>query len=279
MVVSGIVLRGILSRRRKSAIPEYEVSECDTMRSMPVRNRFVEALKKSVRARGLTYAALGERIGLSEPSVKRLFSRGTFTLARVEQILRVLDLELYDVARMSRGAAPGPGELTQAQEEALAADERLLSVFWLVLNDWTFDEILEEFAVSRSELTLAFARLERAGLIGWGKGERTRLRVPREFRWREGGPVKKAYGVRVTREFLEARFDGSLELLRFEARDVSADSAAVMRRRLDRLAAEFNELAEVDSSLPARRRVPVGLLLACRPWAFSVVNALKKRRA
>jgi len=33
----------------------------------------------------------------------------------------------------------------------------------------------------------------------------------------------------------------------------------------------------VDSTLPARRREGVGLLIACRPWAFSVVNALKKR--
>jgi hypothetical protein len=67
-----------------------------------------------------------------------------------------------------------------------------------------------------------------------------------------------------------------IELLRFEARDLSPASAAVLRRRLERLLADFSELAEVDSTLP-RRREGIGLLVACRPWVFSVVNALKKR--
>jgi len=245
---------------------------------MPARSRFVEALKKSVRARGLTYAALAQRVELSEASVKRMFSRGSFSLARIEQILRVLELELYDVARMSRGEPRGPAELALEQEAALSKDERLLSVFWLLLNDWRFEEILQQFSISRSELTLAFARLARAGLIAWGPGERARLKVPRDFQWRAGGPVKKAYGLRVTAEFLRSRFAGPLELLRFEARELSPASAAVLRRRLERLAEEFAELAEVDSTLPARRREGIGLLLGCRPWEFSVVNALKKRR-
>jgi hypothetical protein len=53
----------------------------------------------------------------------------------------------------------------------------------------------------------------------------------------------------------------------------------MLKRRLERVAAEFTELAEADSALPARRREGVGLLLACRPWAFSAMIALKRRDA
>jgi hypothetical protein len=80
-------------------------------------------------------------------------------------------------------------------------------------------------------------------------------------------------------EFLKCRFDGALEMLRFEAKELSPESAAVMRRKLERLVAECNELAEVDASLPARRRASTAILVAVRPWEFSVVNALKKRKA
>lgn len=246
---------------------------------MPAGSRFVEALKSSVHARGLTYGQLARKLGLSEATVKRMFSRGTFTLARIEQILRALDMDLYDVARSIRGRAAGQAELTLEQENALAADERLLSVFWLVLNDWTFAEILDGYAITKPELTLAFARLARVQLIDWGAGERARLLVGRDFRWRAAGPVKKAYGNRVVQEFLKGRFDAAAEMLRFEARDVSEESAALMRRKLERLAAEFNELAEIDASLPARRRNGFGLLIGCRPWEFSAMNALKKRKA
>lgn len=227
----------------------------------------------------MNYAQLARAIGLSEPSVKRMFSRGTFTLARLDEILAVLELDLYEVARMSRSADEGPSELTQEQESALAKDERLLSVFWLIGNGWLFGEILREFSISNAELTLAFGRLERLKLVDWGARERVRLRVPKDFRWRAGGPVKKAYGRRVTQEFLQARFDAPLELLRFEPREMSAESAAVLKRRLERVVAEFNELAELDTTAPAGRRIGMAMLVACRPWEFSVVNALKRRKS
>jgi AraC-like DNA-binding protein len=245
---------------------------------MPAASRFVDALKKSVRARGLTYAELARRLRLSEASVKRMFSRGTFTLARIEEVLAAVDLDLYEVARLTRGAAAGPPALSYEQELGLARDERLLAAFWLVLNGWTFDEIVTAFSITRTELTVALARLEKLKLIEWGPRERVRLRVARDFVWRPGGPAKKAYARRAMAEFLQARFDAPLELIRFEPRELSAESAAVLKTKIERLVAEFNQLAEADSALPSNRRVPFALLVACRPWEFSAVSALKRRK-
>jgi hypothetical protein len=245
---------------------------------MPAARRFVEALKRSVRARGLTYAQLARRLRLSEASVKRMFSQGTFTLARIEEVLAAVDLDLYEVARLARGGGNGQAQLTYEQELGLARDERLLAVFWLLLNGWSFDEIIETFAIARAELTVAFARLEKLKLIEWGPRERARLIVPRDFVWRAGGPAKKAYARRAMDEFLAGRFDGPLELVRFESRELSAESAATLKRKLEQLVAEFKECAEADSSLPASRRVPVALLAGCRPWEFSAVSALKRRK-
>ena len=244
---------------------------------MRLAQRFVEALKRCLRARGMTYAALARELRLSEASVKRMFSRGTFTLSRIEDILRVLEIDLVEVARMTRGAEDQASELSLEQESLLASDERLLSIFWLLLNGWRFQDIVEDYDITRTELTLALAKFDRARLIDWDAGERVRLRVAKDFVWRAGGPVKKAYGRRVTQDFLDSRFSGALELLRFETRDLSPASAAMLRRRLERVAAEFNELAEIDSTLPARRREGVALLLACRPWTFSAMLALQRR--
>ena len=246
---------------------------------MPRRSPVVEALKSSLRSRGMTYRDLARRIGVSEPTIKRTFSRGTLTLARIERILAALEIDLQELARLARDGSGAPAELTQEQEAALARDERLFSVFWLIQNEWSFAEILAAFAITRAELTSAYARLERLKLIRWGPRERARLLVRRDFRWRDGGPVKKTYGPRVMSEFLAARFKAPLEFLRFESRVLSPESAAVLKRRLERLAQEFNELAETDSSAPRGRRLGVALLAACRPWEFSVVNALKRRPA
>ena len=244
---------------------------------MALKSRLIEALKVCLKARGLTYGALAKRLGLSEPTVKRMFSRGSFTLERIERILEVIELDLQELARLAREGSQAPAELTHEQELGLARDERLFSVFWLVQNQWSFGEILAGFAISRAELTAAYARLERLKLIRWGPGERARLLVRRDFRWRDGGPVKKTYGPRVMSEFLAARFKQPLEFLRFESRQMSPESAALLKRRLERLALDFNELAEADYAAPGGKRIGVALLAACRPWEFSVVHGLKRR--
>ena len=150
-------------------------------------------------------------------------------------------------------------------------------MFWLLSNEWSFDEILAAFSISRAQLTSLFARLERLKLIQWGPRERARLLVRRDFRWRDGGPVKKTYGPRVMSEFLAARFKQPLEFLRFDSRVLSPESAAVLKQRLERVVKDFYEFADVDSAMPTGKRVSVALLAACRPWEFSVVNALKRR--
>src|SRR2546425_11449834 len=96
--------------------------------------RFVEALKKCLRARGITYAALARELRISEASVKRMFSRSSFTLSRIEEILAALDLDLHEVARMSLASAAGPAELALGHETALGKAERLISGIWQGLH-------------------------------------------------------------------------------------------------------------------------------------------------
>ena len=50
---------------------------------MTLRVQLVEALKRVLKAQGLTYANLAERIGMSEASVKRMFSEQSIRLERL----------------------------------------------------------------------------------------------------------------------------------------------------------------------------------------------------
>lgn len=235
----------------------------------------VETLKKVLKARGMTYAELARALKLSTPTVKRLFSERSFTLERLEEILRVLETDLYEVARMSRNGNRGAAELSLEQETALAKDARLFSIFWLVTNEWRFDEIVAEFRISAAQLTAYYARLDRLRLIDWRPGNRARLRVPKRYVWRRGGPLRKAYGLKVVTEFMRSRFDSPVDAFHFEALELTTESAVVVKRRLERVAAEINDLVEADASAPAKKRVALGVLLAARPWSISIVHALR----
>lgn len=237
----------------------------------------VEVLKKLLKARGATYRDLAAALGLSEPSVKRLFSERTFTLQRLEQVCAFLEVDFFEVAKLSRGAAVSVDQMSVAQEEALAADPRLLGVFYLAFNDWQIADILERYQLSRPEALKLLLRLDRLGLVEVQPGDAIRLRVPKSVRLRPDGPIRRAHGKTVVSSFLQADFAESGGRFRFEFRELSKASFELLQRRLDRVATEFNELAELDSYLPSDQRTTIGMALGIRPWAMSWVTGLKPR--
>jgi len=239
--------------------------------------QLVDVLKQLLKARGLTYADLAPRLGLSHASVKRLFSAQTFTLARLAQVCRVLEIDFFDLARLARGRTDSTREMSERQEAALAQDAKLLGVFYLLLSDWSAHDIVDAYEIPETELVRLLVRLDRLQLIELLPKNRVRLRTPKLVQLRPGGPIHRAHGKRVVDEFVAAQFDRVGGLFRFECRELSKASYALIQRRLERLAAEFLELAELDASLPSRRRETIGVLLAMRPWALSLVTGLKAR--
>ncbi|MGH8490784.1 MAG: helix-turn-helix domain-containing protein [Gammaproteobacteria bacterium] len=236
------------------------------------------SLKKALRARGVTYAQLAERLGLSEASVKRLFWRGSFTLERLERICEYLDLDFYELARMSRHDAEVIFEPSLEQERALVDDPRLLTVFYLLINDCTLEDICAGYVISEPEGIRLLIRLDQLKLIRLGINNKVKLLVSKNFNWRRGGPIRRRYEAQVISEFFDSTFVRHPDNVWFEARELSAASFAVMKRKLARLAREFADLAEIDVSLPEKEKQSIGLLLAIRPWVFSIVSALKRKR-
>ena len=237
-----------------------------------------ETLKRCLKARAMTYAALARTLDLSEASVKRLFSSGSFSLKRVERVCRALDMDLFEVARLARGESPAATTLSVAQEQALSADARLLLVFHLLLADWTIEDIVRHYEISRAQCIELMTALDRLGLIELRARNDVRLRTARQVSWRPGGPVRRAYEAQVLGEFLGASFDEAGALLQFEAKELSTASREVMLRKLKRLQQEFNELAEIDSALHPEERESIGMVLAMRPYVLSVFTALRRRR-
>ncbi|MEP6996797.1 MAG: helix-turn-helix transcriptional regulator [Betaproteobacteria bacterium] len=239
--------------------------------------QLVDTLKKLLKAQSLTYAAVAARVGLSEASVKRLFSARTFTLKRLETFCRLLEIDFFELARIARTSAGEVREMTNKQETALARDATLLGVFYLLLSEWKAADIVARYELSRAELTRLLVRLDRLGLIDLLPHDRVRVRVPNLLRLHPGGPIHAVHGQRVVSEFIGAKFHRVGGLFRFEYRELSKASYELLQRKLERLATEFLELAELDSTLPSQRRATTGMLVAMRPWSLSMVTGLKQR--
>jgi len=242
---------------------------------MSDRETLLRALKQVLKQRGMRYADLAAGLGVSEPTVKRMLSTGHIDLARLERVCGLLEIDLFELVRIARGARDRRGQLATAQERALAAEPRLLLVFHLLCNDWTVPAIRREFGLDGPEATLLLARLDRLGLVELLPRDRVRLRVARDFEWREDGPVRRRYAQVATGEFLRDAFAGRDALLVMEVRELGDSSVAVLRRKLEQLAAEYREMAALDATLPPARRRSVGMLLGLRPWVFSLLDSLR----
>jgi len=237
----------------------------------------VGALKKLLKSRGMTYRELARRLALSEPSVKRIFSEETFTLQRLEEVCAVLEIDFFELAKLARGAAATVDEMTVEQEKALAADRHLLGVFYLLFNDWQPDDIHARYKLTRAEVLKLVLRLEKLGLVDLLPKDRVRLRVPKTLRLRRDGPVRARHGPEIVASFVDGDFDKAGGLFRFEVRELSKASVALLMRRLERLAAEFNEMAELDSYLPSGERHTIGMALGIRPYVVSFAMGLESR--
>jgi transcriptional regulator with XRE-family HTH domain len=236
------------------------------------------ALKRSLKARGMTYAALAQALDLSEASVKRLFSERSFTLKRIESICSVLGLDLLELARLAGEGDSGPARLTVVQERGLVADPKLLLAFHLLAGEWSVPEILRDYALSPAEWARIAGRLEALKLVTFMPDGTPRVRVSRRVVWRRNGPVRRAYQAIVLDEFFKTGFQSPRAELQFEGRELSGASIELVKRKLDRFLQEFNELAEVDSSLKPSQRTSVGMIVALRPYTLSLFTRYKRGR-
>jgi DNA-binding Xre family transcriptional regulator len=239
--------------------------------------RIVAGLKRVMKSRSVTYAQLARDIRLSEASVKRILSRATLSLQRLEQICRALDVSIQEITRLAAEHSAEAAELLSLeQESALAGDANLLACFYLLANGRTPREIGTELRADERQVRRWLVRLHALRLVELRSGLRARARTTTAIAWRKDGPVRRLYEKQVREEFLRSSFSGSGEAQHFRSAELSDASCRVFLRKLERLAAEFRDLAELDRSLPSREKRSVAVLLAARPWVFSMFESFRQ---
>lgn len=239
----------------------------------------VENLKRELRARSITYAAVAKRLDMSEASVKRMLSQKEFSLSRLDAICELAGIEASDLVRGLGAHDAVISQLTYEQEKEFVADHKLMLVALCVLNYWSFERILAEYELDAAECTRLLARLDRLKFIELMPNNRVRLLVSRAFAWIPDGPIQRLFKEKVQGEFFDSRFDRENELFVLANGALSKPSVSALLARLRKTAAEFSEMRGDDAALPPSERSPVTLLLAARPWLPAFLQKYRRKRA
>lgn len=240
----------------------------------------IALLKTELRTAGITYAALAERLGMAESSVKRMFSKsGDMPVSRIDEICRVLNMDFADLARRVADTQPLLLELTLAQEKAVVADRKLLIVAICVLSQLPAEEILATYELSEAEMVRCLTQLDRLGIIDLRPGNRYRLKVAKGFRWLPQGPVMDFFRKEVLHDYFGGGFDGESEMLMVVHGEIGRGLANSFRERLARIGQDFSNQHLADQKLPPDQRRPYTIVIGMRSWLMAALADMQRRPA
>jgi DNA-binding Xre family transcriptional regulator len=239
----------------------------------------IGGLKQVLKSRGVTYAEIARRLGMSEASIKRIFAKGSFTLERLDKICDVLGIQITDLAKMVEHEAERVVQLTLQQEREIVADPKLLLVAVHALNHWTLEEMVAQYTISKPECIHLLTRLDRLRIIDLLPNNRIRVIVGRNFSWLPDGPFQRHFRNQLEANFFATRFNAKGEHLAFVSGMLSRNSNAVIQHHMRRLGAEFTDLHNQDIRLPLDERFGTSFLIAIRPWVPELFKKLQRKPA
>lgn len=238
----------------------------------------VDGLKRILRARRINYVQVAEKLALSEASIKRLFSKGGFTLERFEEVCALAGTSLVELARDTGCGRDIVSQLTLEQERAIMRDRKLLLVAVCALNHLTVEEIVALYDLTKADCITHLLELQRIQFLELLPENRIRLRVTHTFSWLPNGPIQQYFKAKAQNEFFAANFDKAGESMLLVNAMLSETAIGMMQSKLRRLANEFAEMHADQKRLPIGDRRSVTLLLALRPWELADFQELRRAR-
>jgi transcriptional regulator with XRE-family HTH domain len=240
-------------------------------------DQIVTTLKRRLKLQGMTYRDLAASLGLSEPSVKRMFATRRFSADRLVEISHVIGFTLAELAQEAAISEAQLHTLNERQERELVSDEKLLLVAVCVLNHWTITDITHTYALTEPQVIGRLAKLDRLRLIHLLPGNRVRLNVARDFDWLPHGPIRNYFQQQGMSEFLNSGFADADEALSFSHSMLTDTAIAKMKSELRKLRQRFAELHEESLLAPLNKRRGTGLMLAMREWELASFTALRRK--
>jgi AraC-like DNA-binding protein len=245
---------------------------------MAQTKQLIDTLKRSLKSHGLSYADVASQLSLSEASVKRLFAEASFSLARLDVICQMMEMEISDlVLLMNNQLRSMVSELSFEQEQQIATDIALLLVTVCVLNRWTMAQLVSHFNLSEHQCIRYLVVLDKLKLIDLLAGNRIKLKVAPNFKWLDNGPIQQFFQQKVAADFFNTEFTDKMEQLIVKNGMFSDAAMSVFHRKVEQLAREFDELNNDDASLPLEQRSGTTAVFAMRNWQYGLFDSLRKK--
>jgi len=243
---------------------------------MTTSSRIVATLKRELKSRTMTYRDLAERLDLSESAVKHMFSTANFSLKRLDELCEVLEIDFGALVSLSEAQEDRIERLPAEFEEEIVSDIRFLLITYCLINYWTFDEIVGRYTIERADAWRFLRRLDQMKIVEVLPGDRVRLLIANNFRWRKNGAMERFFNERVQKDFFQHDFtvDGSIRIAKNGM--LSKKAQGQLREKLKSIGELFDESTWEERKIPAHERHGTTMVLAVRQWIFEGFRDLER---
>ena len=206
-----------------------------------VFQELIQAIKLTLKTRRMTYAALAERIGVTESAVKKIFTGDDCAFGRLEQICDVLDVNIGDMLVALKSRSAKKFRLTAAQDLLFATEREAFALYWRVVYE------RQTLAIAQAEMRLSDQRthyllqqLDRVNLLKILPGGALKIPSIKLIEWELGPEFMRHYGQPwALKTFEDAQIAAPDNKFMVQYFQLLPDSAAEFRGALKELEAEY----------------------------------------
>lgn len=153
------------------------------------REQLFATLRQALKSHGYTYSKLGDALGVSELTIKRLFRDKDCKMSRLIEICSVIGLSLSDLAAMQERMHTSAQYLPIEIEEEIAKQPDLFAFLVLLISHISPKKIAQEYGLDDSQLYRYLRELEKLEVLEIIENNDIRFSVSLPIRLRFHGPL------------------------------------------------------------------------------------------
>lgn len=249
---------------------------------MSEKKRILGAVRMRMRRDGMTYAQLAKKLSISEVSVKRYFSEERLSLDTLDEICKALNASLEELlAELKSLAHVQIDTFSHEQEQALAADEFLFNLFFMVARNYSFDAIEARFSKrsTPAKVIKGLRELETLRLIEYRSNKELRTLVSSNAQIKPGGALWKKHSAAGIKEFFDSSFSKSNEFFKLSIGYISDENAKHLKKKFELIEDEIKTMLAIESvtNKNSSNKKFYWIVSSFRPMESSVLEVIAER--
>ncbi len=227
----------------------------------------IDALKMTLKSKGLNYAQLSQLLGTSERTVNRIFQKGSLSVDRLFHICNLLEVAPQDLIKMMEADYESrEGEFTYEQEKFLSANFPYFLFYILLYQNKSAQKLAKDYSIDENTLIKMLAKLDELKLIEWLPGNEVKIIGSRKY-ISESGPISKTHVKRLATLLFENAMKDSKNPDLTQFLSLSKKAQLKYRSKLKEVIKDIRKDMEIERVLNIPSE-PCGIYLGIRSLEF-----------